>query len=162
MKLDGWIFLALMTGVHLLAWGVYGKAEPEPALHLLVFLCPVLCGAFLVRFFEHQRSSAWLPPVLLLVTQIGFSTSPRSRPLSSLWNQYLDAAFERQVGGWEAFFAGMVLLLLMVLLAAISAFLTAEVHGWLTGRGAGAGWRFWVAVERSFTRWEKQTAKQSP
>ena len=159
MKLDGWIFLALMAGAHLLALGVYGKEEPEAALHLLVFLCPMLCGAFLVRFFFVNRSWSWLPPMLLLGTQIGFSTSPRSRPRSSLWNHYLNATFERQVGGWEAFFAGLVLLLLVVLLSAVTAFLTAEVHGWMTGRGRGAGWRFWVAVERSFTRWETHNTK---
>lgn len=161
MKLYGWIFLAMMAGVHLLAWGVYGKAEPEQALHLLVFLCPMLCGAFLVWFFTCNRPWVWLPPLLLLATQIEITASSRSSPRSSLWQHYLDTSFERPIGSWEAFFAGLVLLFLMLCLLAVTAFLTAEVHGWFSGQGKGAGFRFWMTVERDMSHWEKQHGKET-
>ena len=158
MKLFGWLFLALLAVIQLIAWVVFGKAQATAALALCVFPGSVVCGAAFVWFFYSDRGWLWLPLMLLVVIQVEVSHSSRYAPHSALLDHAMSSIFDRKIAAGETDIASYVLLAVMFILAGVSAYVCAEIYGLSTGRKDVQGKIFFRDVGRAFAQWDKSVA----
>ncbi len=158
MKFFGWLYIAFLVAVQLIGWYGYGRPAAWTALMVIVIPSSILSGAAFFGFYFWNRTYSVLPPVLLMLIQIGVSSSSRYAPRSALLCHAMSEFLEKKVGSWEAYFGGTVLLCCMFLLGAIAAFATAEVYRLVTGREKRGGMALFSEAGRSFARWDKKVA----
>ncbi|MEZ5384134.1 MAG: hypothetical protein R3F13_01325 [Prosthecobacter sp.] len=156
MKMLGWLYLALLIAFQLIGWFCFGQSEAFTALVVMIVPSSLLSGAAFFGFFFWGRSWTWLPVVSLVFVQVEVIYAHRTTPSSALLRHAMSQFLEREVGGWEAYFGGTVLLVAMLLMTALAAFGTAEGYCLFTGQRERGGRALFREAGRLFARWDKQ------